>query len=471
MPEPRGPVVPATAPPAVVAERARLLLDVLRDPALPAPPPAPAGDALAARLSGATTDEVWLTLATLSGVLPTWHETLHASRVLRSDGPRALRDLLVPRAHAVEVVTDAVLLDVTDEPIAVDELGAAEVTQVLLGHWEGLPGVRRVRRSEDGTRLVPADAADDATATTLVPWRCTLVVLRAPTDADTASRVRALADHARCRTAALGFGEPAVVANDRSPGEAAGAAHALSALRHFTCVAALSPVAHEQYLGWRDMIRTLDLPGPDVVPVEPADAAPEVSDAVRAEVRATFDPGPLPLVVSTGGLGPRGNQLLVLRAANTLWRSGAAFQLVLLGDRRETSPELAQQVDRLRTAGYPVAVVRRLGAERTAALVEASTCLVDVPLHDPVGYHAALARALRVPVVALPRGARAVTSTTGTADPDDSTALAVALGAALQQSAQRVPWTLASAADPRRPWHVVADELWRVLAPAPVLTG
>lgn len=455
--------------PAHLDVRARTVLGLL-DPGTTPSTAGPSADALAARLARADVDEVWLTLAVSTGTLPTWQETEHAARVLRSDGPAALDALSAPRSRDVRVVTDTVLLDVSDVAAAVNELGAADVGELLLRHWQGRDGVERVRWSADGTRLVAADDdPEDDASPSVVPWGATVVSLRLPTAADTADRMRALAEHARSRTAAIGFGEPAVVAGDRTPGEAAGAAHALAAMRHVTVVAAVSPVAEEQYLGWRDMVRTLELPGPDVVCVPLADEAPQVPAAVRDDLAATFDPAPLPLVVSTGGLGPRGNQLLVLRAANTLWRAGAAFQLVLVGDEREDGTVLDAQVDRLRTAGYPVWVVHSPGADRLAALVETAACLVDVPLHDPVGYHAALARALDVPVVTVRRDAPAAGTPTSTAvDPDDSTELAALLGATMQSStAQQVRWRAAPA--PQRPWHTVADELWRALAGAPAL--
>lgn len=445
--------------------RLALLLTALEEPV----PAADAEGALARRLARGDAADVWCTLAVLRGVLPTHPEVLSAVRLLRADGPAAVLRTLVDRVEPdldVVLAPRGVLLDVSPVESAVDELGAPLVVEQLVAAWADRDA-QHVRWSADGRRLLPAagaGAADedderDEDRTSVVPWRSTFVVLRPPTRQDTASRVTALATWARGATGAVGWGEPAIVANDRTPGEAAAAAAGLSALRHLDVVAAVSGTAREEYEGWLEMVRTLELPGPRLTTVPLPDEAPEADDAQVA----SWDAAPLPLVVSTGGLGPRGNQLAVLRAANTLWNEGVAFQLLLLGADRPPSDALARQLTRLQEAGLPVGVRSGLDLGGTAALLRSACCLVDVPQHDPLGYHTTLARSLGTPVVAGPHGrSPSPGRDTPVADPDDSTAL-VGLLRPLVRGHAPGDLTYRAPAPATRTWGAFADELWDAL--------
>ncbi|NKY07049.1 glycosyltransferase family 4 protein, partial [Cellulomonas hominis] len=229
--------------------------------------------------------------------------------------------------------------------------------------------------------------------------------------------------------------------------------------RHVGRLAAVGPVAAEEYEGWREMVRTLDLAGPEVVTVPLADEVPD-GHGTDGRVR-DVDADPLPLLVSAGGLGPRGNQLLVLRAANTLWRSGLHFQLVLLGYRRDAPAALERQITRLREAGCPVAVLDGTDATQLRAVLERARCLVDVPQHDPIGLHSLVARALGVPVLGGPHGRPPVSVGEGAVtDPDDSTSLAEAIRPFVRpgRPAGRTPRAVA------RTWQDYADDLWAELA-------
>lgn len=460
---------------ALLGARAALVLAHLAAPGDPAPA-GPAPDALRARLSAATPAEVWFTAAVLCGALPTSAETVADVRLLRADGPAALLDRLAGRALAdVEVVVerDRTLVDVGRSDGAADELGSGIVVDQVVAAWRSRGDARTVAWARSGTALVdrspdapdagPDDDEDEDDAPgprlVVVPWQVPVVVLRAPTDADAAARARALVEHGAVRSGAIGFGEPAITCNDRTPAEAAGAAHALTVLRHVDRLAAVGPVAAEEYEGWREMVRTLDLAGPEVVTVPLADEVPDGPGTDR-RVR-DVDADPLPLLVSAGGLGPRGNQLLVLRAANTLWRSGLHFQLVLLGYRRDAPAALERQITRLREAGCPVEVLAGTDATQLRAVLERARCLVDVPQHDPIGLHSLVARALGVPVLGGPHGRPPVSVGEGAVtDPDDSTSLAEAIRPFVRpgRPAGRTPRAVA------RTWQDYADDLWAELA-------
>ncbi len=456
----------------VLGDRARALLPLLggTDPDLGAADPV---EALVGRLPTASPDETWLTVAVLTGRLPTTPQTVSAVRLLRADGPHALVARLTAELDpdvGVEIESTRVVVDTSRTVAATDEFGAGVITSRLIAEWDDRPDAVLVERTSAGDGLVEARRSTSPVLSgtgpgsppgpRVVPWRVPVIVLGAPTDADAASRLQSLAMHGASSTGGVGFGEPAISCNDRTPGEAAGAAHALSALRHFTRLVAISATAAEEYEGWKEMVGTLDLPGPTVVAVELPDELPRTSTDSYAVVHS-LAAEPLPLVVSTGGLGGRGNQLLVLRAANTLWRAGLSFQLAIVGYGTDIPAVLEQQVRRLCEAGHPVVVVPGGDGGNVVALVEKARCLVDVPQYDPIGLHQLLAEALGAPVVCGSPGRSPVTVEHGVVtDPDDSTSLAQAIRPLLEADqpvgrARRRPTTT---------WRAFADEMWQRLA-------
>ena len=68
-------------------------------------------------------------------------------------------------------------------------------------------------------------------------------------------------------------------------------------------------------------------------------------------------PDGLPLVLVVGSHEPRKNHVMVLVAAERLWRSGLAFRLTFIGGNGWRAERFHAVVDELRAAGRPVEVL------------------------------------------------------------------------------------------------------------------
>src|SRR5690606_27186200 len=119
-------------------------------------------------------------------------------------------------------------------------------------------------------------------------------------------------------------------------------------------VATISHTAAGEYRGWRAMLASAGLPGPEIVTVMLADGAAEADPVHEAEATRVFvaadAEGELPLVLCVGSHEPRKNHLAVLHAAELLWRAGERFSLAFVGGNGWNSEEFFLRVAQLKKA-------------------------------------------------------------------------------------------------------------------------
>lgn len=460
-------------------------------------------------MEGADRSQVWLALAVLGGRLPLDEDVVETSRRLRLDGAgHALAPCVVSatwllsrdrhRPVAVEVVTDAVVVDVHHTSQTDLATGIQRVARETARRWHRRHGVTLVGWSDDYTALRRLDSADRRRAlgeagpvavegvasgegpgadvdplapdpdTVLVPWRCTYLTVELATEEPRTARMLALARHSGCTTGAIGF-DCVPLTTAETAAEAMGGAFAkqLAALRHMDRVATISEGAAVEYRGWRDMLAGAGLPGPGVeavpLPVEASSPTP----SALAEARSRFTVGSLPMVLVVGSHEPRKNHLAVLHAAELLWRRGHDFSLVLVGGNSWKSERFQETLAGLRGAGRPIDSVRALSDEALWAVYRLATVVLFPSLNEGFGLPVAEALASGTPVITSAYGSMAEIAAEGGAllvDPRDDHDVARAVERVLTEPGLRAELARQAAARPVRSWDTYATELWEHLA-------
>jgi glycosyltransferase involved in cell wall biosynthesis len=448
------------------------------------------GDLLEQLVSAVQADRsparVWLLSAAVFGAYPRPDDVLEGGRHLALDSAmeamlwfldRGLGDDFRAAAHnCLRVVTDRVLVDVDHSARHELHTGIQQVVRRVLPLWaaehriepvawaDRTPGWRPLSPLERDRVLSwshdqAAPLPDDATATLIVPWQTTAILLEVP-PAAACERLAALAQYSGNLVVAVGYDCVPVVSGDLvPPAEPVRFTHFLAALKHSRRIAAISRSALAEFSSFTSALGAQGLPGPEVVECvlanEPLHPAPEGFDGSRVDPL-------LPEVLSVGSFEPRKNHLALLHAAEVLWREGLVFKLVLIGGS-SWGQDVPWHVDELLAAGRPVEVRRSVSAAEVAAAYRRARFSVFPSVHEGYGLPIVESLGAGTPVIAADFGsAREIAADGGVLmiDPRDDAALTQAMRDLLTDDALLSTLETQAGDRPVRTWRQYATELW-----------
>jgi glycosyltransferase involved in cell wall biosynthesis len=448
-------------------------------------------------LAEADVSAVWLALAVLTGRLPLDADVVAAVRRLQLDGPGAAlapavactTALLSPdryRPAKVEIVRRAVVVDVHHTSRTDLATGIQRVARQVAARWDRDHEVVLVGWSSDYTALRRLDDAarrralgqdsDDQpsaacrqpskdAATVVVPWDSTYVAPELAAEEARTERMLALARLSGNRTCAIGFDcVPVTTAETADDGMVRAFARMLAVVRHMDSVATISEAAAVEYRGWREMLASVGLHGPDIMAIPlPTEAHVPPAGADQA-AHTRFAVGCLPLVLCVGSHEPRKNHLAVLHAADLLWRRGLRFSLVFVGGNAWKSERFRARLAALQGQGRFVESVSAVDDDLLWAAYRVAHVVVFPSINEGFGLPIAEALACGTPVVTSRYGAMAEVAGEGGAllvDPRDDHDLADALGRVLEDRDLHAKLAGEAQRRPCRTWDDYAAEVWQ----------
>jgi glycosyltransferase involved in cell wall biosynthesis len=491
---------PAESPPALW-QRLSTVAPVLQQEALPTDPdPYIAAGRLVQSLVRAVQldplgGRLWLLIVALSGAFPTDAEVQHARRVLElATGATAEIELLDVCARVssdaggdsrpIELVVDRPVVDVHFTSRTSLTTGIQRVVRNTVPAWADSRPVMLARWTETGgalCRLGPDDCIDrerpdaglgpggddktdaEANAHTpklVVPWQVPLLVPEVPFP-DYASRLASMARHSGCAVKLIGYDcIPLVSADLVAPHEHEKFARYLEVVKYASTVACISDAAAEEFAGFSDMLASQGLRGPTVVSV-PLPSGPGSTAGKVARERSSAPPS----VVCLGSIDRRKNQIVVLEAAERLWREGYSFSLRFLGSGGLAPPEFDDWLDKLVAAGRPVTLETAVSDDLVTAALAAARFSVFPTLHEGFGLPVAESLALGIPVLTSAFGStRALAAGRGgvTFDPRDADSVTYQMRRLLTDDAWCAALREEALAQPLRTWNDYAADLWDV---------
>ena len=429
------------------------------------------------------TREIWLLFAVLSRTLPTGPEVDTALRLVRHSGlEHFIRELGVIRRKpaqwfvpAIEIISEPVLLDVHDSASSRLMTGVQRVARSIALEWIERPGVILVGWSTRGTQLLRIHT--DAFVTRarrglfarrpIVPWGGHFVLAELVTEPERSVRTQAIAGYAGVRSA--------FVANDAIPlttAETTGAgmpgvfAKYLAAASRFDVAACISKAAAVEYTGWREMLGSAGITGPQISVVPLPLAAGDAPAEAEAQAREFLLTGDLPMVLVVGSHEPRKNHQAVLHAAEVLWREGHEFSLVFIGGNAWNSAEFALRLDELQKAGRPVASHSGIAEPILWWAYRLAAFSVFPSLNEGFGLPVAESLASGVPAVTSDFGSMREIAAAGgcvLVDPRSDASIAEGMRVLLTDGELRSSLATQATARIEPGWGRYASELWNLV--------
>jgi len=431
--------------------------------------------------------QVWLALATLSGVFPDDSEVVDTTRACELEGPAALWEQVARMTTAtssrydVRVSLGATLVDVnhtvaTDLATGIQRVARETVQRWLDGRgcvpvaWTDGFGALRELTALEASRLAPAidpTSADTPRTVVVVPWLSRVVIPELAAEHDRSRRLLALARYSLNETGVIGFDcVPLTSAETTAEGFTSVFFGNLAAVRHFGRIATISHAALVEYQGWQRMLGAVGIAGPEIREIALPEEAPEATHEDLGEARQRFLIGDLPLVLVVGSHEPRKNHLAVLHAAELRWRAGDRFSLTFVGGNSWASEEFVRKLAELQRAGRPVESVSRLPDRLLWAVYRLARFSVFASLNEGFGLPVTESLAAGTPVVTSDYGSMREIAEQGGAllvDPRDDHAIAGAIGRLLRDDALLSRLEHEAARRVRRTWDEYADAVWTYL--------
>jgi glycosyltransferase involved in cell wall biosynthesis len=422
--------------------------------------------------------DVWLILAVLDGMLPTSSRVVEWHRRIRTDGLSETLTALVTgrnrRSHAVRVIAGGVIVDAHNTVSSELSTGIQRVVRNLIDRWQGNREFTLVAWNSDYKilRQVPAGShrnvslATHAPNTSIIPWGGVYLLPELAVERPRLERIQALAEFSGNASGVIGYDcVPITSAETAGPGMPAAFSENLAAVARMDKVATISGASATEYIGWRAMIESAGLVGPDVraidLPMEPIPDADPNTDA-RAELQLSA----APIVVCVGSHEPRKNHLAVLHAAELLWRSGLEFQLVFCGGNAWHSERFTERLNELRKLGRPVSTHSRVSDTVLNSLVRIARFSVFPSLNEGYGLPVAESLAVGTPVVTSRFGSMAEIAAQGgtlLVDPRSDDDIMDAMRRMLVDDDLVERLGAEALARPHGSWTDYADELWKFL--------
>jgi glycosyltransferase involved in cell wall biosynthesis len=441
-------------------------------------------DALSDR---ATIQDAWLAFAVLTRTLPTEHETRLAHRSIRTQGAQKFVDRAVAAGEhrrlagrTVELLRDAVIVDVrhtaeTDLATGIQRVARetvrrwdAEHELVLVTWTDDAKAMRRVSSAERSTALDATPplhkSTKDLDRRVVVPAGGWYLLPELAAEAWRTERLVALAQFSGAESSVIGFDcVPLTTAETVGDGMPAAFARNLAAVARMNRVGAISVAAATEYLGWRDMLAGVGIPGPDIraimLAAEPREAAP----ADLEEFTAVAELDDLPLVLVVGSHEPRKNHMAILHAAELLWQRGERFRLVFIGGNSWNSLDFSDLVETLRRAGRPLIALSSLPDRLLWAAYRLARFSVFPSINEGFGLPIAESISCGTPVVTSAYGSmREVGEGNGAllVDSRDDDALAAGIRRLLEDDTTYQALRAEASGYVPRTWNAYADDLW-----------
>jgi len=456
------------------------------------PPPATTVDGLLTQASDALRvdqePQIWLTLAVIAARLPESADVVAVRRLGELSGARAVLAEAIRRmpmenaGREVEVVTGEVLVDIDHLAQTSLMTGIQRVTHKTVSRWQrdhdlsfvcwtkDYLAIRRTTATETARALGSfgtTDGHDDTGADrgmVLIPWKSHYVVPEVALDIPRTKRLLALVLHSGCASAVIGFDLVPLTSSETTASNVpADFMNGLAAIRHVDRVATISEAAHNEYEGWRTMITSIGVTGPEVrtisLPVEASEPSPEQVAATRQRYCVPT----VPMVLCVGSHEPRKNHLGVLHAAELLWRDGLEFSLVFVGGNAWNSDRFQRRLAELQAAGRLVEAALGVADDTLWALYRLARCTVFPSLNEGFGLPVAESLAIGTPAVTSNFGSMLEIGAEGGAllvNPRDDRAIAAAVRTLLTDDFTHARLVREAAARPTRNWETYARETW-----------
>jgi glycosyltransferase involved in cell wall biosynthesis len=211
------------------------------------------------------------------------------------------------------------------------------------------------------------------------------------------------------------------------------------------------------------MLRSQGLTGPKVTARPLPTEAPNLSRQDVDKAREEFDVSLLPVVVVVGSHEPRKNHVVVLEAAESMWRSGHRFDLVFAGGSSWGGSTFVTYLQALAAEGFPVRMYERVNEQSLWALYGLAEFSVFPSLLEGYGLPIAESLASGTPVITSNHGSMAEVGKAGgvvLVDPRDSVKLASAMTSLLVDKELRDRLTGEARARVFPTWDQYSDSLW-----------
>lgn len=455
-------------------------------------PPATTVDGLLTQASDALSvdqePQIWLTLAVIAARLPESADVVAVRRLGELSGARAVLAEAIRRmpmenaGREVEVVTGEVLVDINQLSETPLMTGIQRVTHETVKRWyrdhtvsfvcwtKDYFAIRRTTATENARALGKLGTDDgrehDASplATAVIPWRCHFILPEVALDVPRTKRLQALVLYSGSASAVIGFDLVPLTSSETTMSNVpADFMNGLAAIRHMNRVSTISEAAHAEYDGWRTMLSSIGVPGPEIrtisLPVEASEPSPEQVAATRQRYCVPT----VPMVLCVGSHEPRKNHLAVLQAAELLWRDGVEFSLVFVGGNAWNSGRFQRRLAELQAAGRPVEADLGVADDTLWALYRVARCTVFPSLNEGFGLPVAESLAIGTPVVTSDFGSmREIGAGAGAllVNPRDDRAIAAAVRTLLTNDLTHARLVREAAARPSRNWETYASETW-----------
>lgn len=296
----------------------------------------------------------FLLLAVVIGAIPVSAEVVELERAWKLDGAapalesvirEARRRHRLRRASPIHVV-QGLVIDVHNTASTPFTSGIQRVVRSLLPQWSDHDPLlvvwtadgRSLRRVSPGERARAQGEAltrqpDSPREELVVPFRARLVLPEIAVETRRAMRLQSIAQNSGSFTAAIGHDcIPITTAETAGAGMPGGFAKYLSALAAFDIVSPTSGASAAEFSGWRRSLSGTGLTGPEIRRVGLPSLSSPVIPKDESELRAELGIAEAePVVAVVGSHEPRKNHLAVLAAAETLWRRGRDFSMVMVG--------------------------------------------------------------------------------------------------------------------------------------------
>lgn len=401
---------------------------------------------LEAAMSPAVSPEAtsWLALLTVDGSYPCAEDVDSLSRRLRTSGPRALLRFLRERFFAavdagtptpmrLDVVRHGVLVDVSHVVSSDIHTGIQRVARETVSRWIQLDPLlqlvsfdervgafkllsenelQRMRRWRENLnpsgRSVSTRLPQEASGNALVPWDCKLIIPELP-NRHRSRALRALAIsgvHESLSLIAFDL-TPVVAAESFPPGVAEAFCDYLSLVKRSDRISAISRQSADDFRAFATMLAGEGLQGPAIRAHPLPAVAPMLTDTQVASARDSFALRGLPLVLVVGSLEPRKNHLVLLEAAEHLWKRGLGFELLLVAGSSWESDEFDRYAEKLTAGGRPINVYRRATEAELWAAYRLARFSVFPSLLEGFGLPVAESLAAGTPVITSRHGSMA----------------------------------------------------------------
>lgn len=426
----------------------------------------------------------WLLLTAVQAAFPRAERVREAHRRIRHNGVRDATIWLLRSSAAhmssrdavaeIELVTDRPVVDVDFSARHSLLSGIQRVVRSVVPLWLARHRIVLVRWVDDRAMIglspreverLNADPDVVASRTPprrVVPWRVPVLLLEVPSTRH-GDRLSSLARFSPSSLRVVGYDcIPAVSGELVADAERTKFAQYLELVKFTDQVVAISQSAREEFSGFCAALVAQGVEGPEVesCPLPTTVTVPSAS-------AATAPPG-VHEVLCVGTLDKRKNQIVVLEAAENLWREGLRFTVRLVGSVGRRSEDLVELIDLLLAAGRPVVVERPPVSDVTLDRAYRSARVVVFPtLHEGYGMPVVEALSYGVPVITsdfgstqeIGRGQGAVL-----VDPEDVDAITEELRRLLTDDAAHASLVDQARARPPRGWSDYADDLWEAFA-------